>query len=162
MDRNNGLAIIELIFIMIILGILAAVAFLKFIVVGNQAHEVKVKSFVESFNKSVGPALWSKSLSIDKNGDISGLAIIENATFLKTYTDIPKEIDQASIDLTKCNDTILEKVVATCDKNIVDENCAVTCKDGNVNQLPVFHVYRTGNTKANAGDSIKSSWEKIY
>jgi len=56
---------------------------------------------------------------------------------LKKYTDIPREIDQSSIDLTQCNDTTTEKVIATCDENVTGENCAITCKDG----VQTKHLY---------------------
>jgi len=48
---------IELIFVIVILGILAAVALPKFVGVSEQAQEGKLKAFVGTLNRTVGPAL---------------------------------------------------------------------------------------------------------
>jgi len=136
---KKAFTMIELIFVIVILGILAAVALPKFLGVANQAHEGNIKSFVGTLNRTVGPTLWSKSISEGHNGDIAYLDLEEGN--ITDYVDLPKEINKTSIDLSKCNDTDNEKVVMTIDKNVAGFEGNITCIDGNANQSPVFKYY---------------------
>jgi len=101
---KSAFTMIELIFVIVILGILAAVALPKFVNIGQQAHEGNLKSWVGTLNRSVGPTLWAESLKQGKNGQINDLNETEDAEWLKQYTDIPREIDTGSVDFTKCGD----------------------------------------------------------
>ena len=57
--KRSGFTMIELIFVIVILGILSAVALPKFIGVSEQAQAGKCKAFVGTLNRTVLPALWS-------------------------------------------------------------------------------------------------------
>jgi prepilin-type N-terminal cleavage/methylation domain-containing protein len=137
---KKAFTMIELIFVIVILGILAAVALPKFLGVANQAHQSNLKSFVGTLNRTVGPTLWSKSIASGKNGDISDLNTTEGEAFLKTYVDIPKEINASSINLRDCNSTSTANVVMTIDKNVAGFEGNITCIDGNANQSPKFNL----------------------
>ncbi|WP_051440290.1 type II secretion system protein [Lebetimonas sp. JS138] len=94
---KKAFTMIELVFVIVILGILAAVALPKFLGVAQQAHEANLKAFVGTLNRSVGPTLWSTSISESHNGDISYSDLEYNKSNsaeqnLTTYTDVPKEI----------------------------------------------------------------------
>jgi len=136
---KRAFTMIELIFVIVILGILAAVALPKFLGVANQAHEGNIKSFVGTLNRTVGPTLWSKSISEDHYGDIAYLDLDENN--ITNYVDVPKEISKSSIDLSKCDDPNNEKVVMTINKDVAGFEGNITCKDGNANQSPVFNYH---------------------
>ena len=141
---KSAFTMIELIFVIVILGILAAVALPKFMSVGQQAHESNLKSWVGTLNRSVGPTLWAESLKQGKNGDISSLATTEDSNWLKGYTDIPKEVKADSIDFTKCNDTTADESVIEADKakTGTDYYLYVTCRDGNAVTAPIFKLYK--------------------
>ena len=155
---KKAFTMIELIFVIVILGILAAVALPKFLGVAGQAHEANLKAFVGTLNRSVGPTLWSKTISGYQNdGNISQLGSSELGSInaFKKYTDIPKEI--ANLDLTKCDDPNSYKIVAYANKNKAGGNYFIACKDGNANQSPKFVLYKqtspaTELTASNLGD----------
>ena len=148
--KKNGFTMIELIFVIVILGILAAVALPKFIGVSQQAHEANLKSFVGTLNRTTGPTLWSKSISEGKNGDIAYLDIESN---LSTYIDLPKEINSSDINLSKCDATDKNTTVMTADKNVAGANYFITCKDGYANQAPVFHLFKGKGKVGSTTDS---------
>jgi len=135
---KKAFTMIELIFVIVILGILAAVALPKFIGVSKQAHKANVQSFVGTLNRTVGPTLWSQSISEGKGGSIANLASSEGADFLKQYIDIPKEIKSSSIDLSKCSSS--GGTVASCDSSVAGFSCTITCIDGNATNAPEFNV----------------------
>ena len=79
--KRNGFTMIELIFVIVILGILSAVAVPKMMNTSSQAKASNCKSFFATMNQSVGPSLWS-NMAID--GEAVDVAF--------TATTIGKEI----------------------------------------------------------------------
>jgi len=69
--KRAGFTMIELIFVIVILGILSAVALPKFIGVSEQAQAGKCKAFVGTLNRTVLPALWSNMVL---NGETAAVA----------------------------------------------------------------------------------------
>jgi prepilin-type N-terminal cleavage/methylation domain-containing protein len=61
--KRAGFTMIELIFVIVILGILSAVALPKFIGVSEQARASKCNSFVGTLNRTVLPAIWSEAMA---------------------------------------------------------------------------------------------------
>ncbi len=91
--KRAGFTMIELIFVIVILGILSAVALPKFIGVSKQAHNGKVKAFVSTLNATVGPTVWAKSISEGKNGVIGSSGSNDCAALVSTYIDtLPTEL----------------------------------------------------------------------
>ena len=68
--KRAGFTMIELIFVIVILGILSAVALPKFIGVSQQAHDQKVNAFIGTLNRTVGPAMWADSIASGSGGTI--------------------------------------------------------------------------------------------
>lgn len=78
---------IELVFVIVIIGILSAVAIPKLLNTTKEAHIVNVKSFVGTLNRTVGPIMWSESIADGKDGNISDYC--SNVTY---YTEVPDEV----------------------------------------------------------------------
>jgi prepilin-type N-terminal cleavage/methylation domain-containing protein len=93
--RRGGFTMIELIFVIVILGILAAVALPKFIGVSEQARNSKVQAFVGTLNRTVGPTLWSKSIAEGKNGSITSYC-----KDIANYVDVPSDVLSIGNDCT--------------------------------------------------------------
>ena len=83
--KRAGFTMIELIFVIVILGILAAVALPKFAGVSDQANAQKCAAFVGTLNRTVGPSMWSDSMSGSTPGHILGMS---STNFIETR-DIP-------------------------------------------------------------------------
>ena len=62
-NMKKGFTMIELVFVIVIIGILSAVALPKFLETSNQAHDAAVRSFVGTLNRTTGPTMWAKSLA---------------------------------------------------------------------------------------------------
>jgi prepilin-type N-terminal cleavage/methylation domain-containing protein len=60
--KRAGFTMIELIFVIVILGILSAVALPKFIGVSEQANAGKCKALIGTLNRTVLPAIWSDAV----------------------------------------------------------------------------------------------------
>jgi len=82
--KRAGFTMIELIFVIVILGILAAVALPKFIGVASQAQAGKLSAYVGTLNRTVAPALWSLSMANQDAGSLAaGGAVDYNAQLLQ-------------------------------------------------------------------------------
>jgi len=143
---KKAFTMIELIFVIVILGVLAGVAIPRYFAVGQDAHQANLISFTRTLNRTTGEDLWSKSISSGKNGSIANLESVEDGNFLKKYISIPKEINFSSIDLTKCG-TNGYNTIMIADSKIVGEEYNITCKDGTATTAPYFRLIRLKDNK---------------
>ena len=137
---KKAFTMIELIFVIVILGILAAVALPKFLGVANQAHEANLKGFTGTLNRTVAPTLWSKAISAGKNGDITQLSA--NDLNLSTYIDVPKEVNSSDINLSNCSSATQYKKVITADTTVTTDAYTILCKNGTSAQAPAFRLVK--------------------
>ena len=136
--RRGAFTMIELIFVIVILGILAAVALPKFVGVTEQAREEKLKAFVTTLNRSVAPMLWSKHLA--EGGSV------KSETSIKKYIDVPIEIKNRDFSLAGCGDGtfafIAEENATIISSGTEKLTYDINCRDGNATNPPAFQLVR--------------------
>jgi len=143
---KKAFTMIELIFVLVIIGILAMVAIPRYFSIGQNAHEAVLISFVKTLNRTTGEDLWARSISNDDNGSITNLASSEGAAFLNQYITIPKEINASSIDLSKCGQGEY-KTIMIANPNVAGGEYNITCKDGTAISAPYFRLIRIRDNK---------------
>ena len=126
-NMRKGFTMIELIFVIVIIGILAAVAIPKLAETSKSAKKANIEAFVGTLNRTVGPIMWKKALD---NGE-NGLTVTSQCTLIPTvYTDVPNEVT----GWTGC--------VPTIDPNIANTG-VVTFVDGTTIEAPKWSIDTT-------------------
>ena len=131
--RRNAFTIIELLFVIIILGVLAATAIAKLGGMSERATEVKLKAFSGTLNRTSGGGFWYLSLENDRKGSVA-------------FTDYDDVVDQyieilpgstSGPFLSNCNSdgngTFLSYTFSV--------NYEIHCEDGNLRESPRFRLY---------------------
>ena len=132
---KTAFTMIELIFTIIILGILAGIAVSRYVPLITTAHYQKIIDFTRTLNASVGEQLWGQSLRDGKKGDISYLGKIDK------WIKPPKEINGTSIDVSNCDDPSSYKTIAeSLPKYTDNKKYYIQCKDGTSIHSPYFRL----------------------
>lgn len=154
---------IELIFVIVILGILAAVALPKFAGVASQAQLGKTKAFVGTLNRTVGPALWSEAVATT-NGSVLAVTQVEMGTQIELPSNIGDttgsdlEYVTAATPLSACTtwaapaangqytDTEISGWDVIADVTINAITYDIVCMDGSMSASPHFALIEHGTT----------------
>ncbi|WP_304544871.1 type II secretion system protein [Sulfurimonas microaerophilic] len=141
--KRAAFNMIELIFVIIIVGVLSAVSLPKFFGVSEQANEVVMKGFVGTLNRTVGPVKWHASLEDGKKGSV----IDGNYNITNRDIDFPPSFSSFTVDLTKCIDANATSAT-TFPSNAArttDNKYEIICRDGNSTTTPRFWYWEYGS-----------------
>jgi len=136
--KRSGFTMIELIFVIVILGILAAVALPKFIGVSDQAQVGKIKAFVGTLNRSAGPAMWSATMT-DPTVLQANKGKIASMT-LKDYIDIPEGLTASITACAAAGSTLTASSSELGTIKIGSTTYNIGCAEGDDVQSPRFSL----------------------
>ena len=124
-NMRKGFTMIELIFVIVIIGILAAVAIPKLAGTQKEARASVIEGFLGTMNRTVLPSMYAKAIRND-NGVVKNYPLLD-------YIELPKDLED--INITKCADSTASKFKSVGTTSL---DFDIYCRDGNLTNPPLF------------------------
>ena len=131
--RRGAFTIIELIFVIFILGVLAATAIVKMGGMSDRAQEVQLKAFKGTLNRTSGAGFWFRSIEDDRGGSV---AFSDYDNVMNQYIDLVPGYTTGP-SLVNCN-ADGNGTFLTYPFTVTYE---IRCKDGTPFESPRFRLY---------------------
>jgi len=133
---------IELVFVIVVLGVLAVVAIPRYFGIEEQAQSDIAKAFAATLTRTVGHSFWSKSLSMGDKGSIKQDSDGDSSKFygreLNLYVSIPRYFDESSVNFDNCVDAGESADPFIRKKSGTGGTFNIFCRDGNSTNAPYF------------------------
>ncbi|NPA03449.1 MAG: prepilin-type N-terminal cleavage/methylation domain-containing protein [Epsilonproteobacteria bacterium] len=140
---KSGFTLLELVFTLVLLGIISSIAFVKFFDLYKESEVSIAHSFAATLTRTVGNSLWSKSLAMGAGGSIKYDLDNDHSKFygrsLESYVTIPSYFDKNSVDFSRCVKS--GESAAPFIKKSKGGHFNIFCRDGNVTTAPFFVAY---------------------
>ena len=139
---KKAFSMVELIFVIVIIGILSAVAMPKLLGIKDQAHAAKAIEFVGALNSIVLPDLYAKAVvagahensTAPKHALTNLSASVRDVAAFKKLMEIPKNFTMTAIGTTTMGATN-GFPTAPLFTNLTN-NIRIWCRDGNATEFP--------------------------
>jgi type II secretory pathway pseudopilin PulG len=137
---------IELIFVIVILGILSAVALPKFIGVADQARVGKLQAYVGTLDRTTLPPYWSNSLASGSGGSVTGFAsnIVSDLPAPDNITVNFANMNSTPVDF---NGTVIGTTTIVGSKAYNGITYSIVCNDGNSTSSAMCDLFNSSTGK---------------